>query len=86
MNAPLQLSDSVNIKKKGANVCNMKKKSTDVRIISAWGLVSKRTVAPQKSSNIYSFYTLKFFCIHVEGHTHKKNHKIFPYDDHWISR
>lgn len=25
MNAPLQLSDSVNIKKKGANVCNVKK-------------------------------------------------------------
>lgn len=26
MNAPLQLSDSVNILKKGANVCNAKKK------------------------------------------------------------
>lgn len=46
MNVLLQLSDSVNIKKKGANVCNVKKKSTDVRIISAWGI--KKNSSPKK--------------------------------------
>lgn len=57
MNAPLQLSDSVNILKKGANVCNAKKKSTDVRIISAWRVgIKKRIVAPPKKKDQGLFF------------------------------
>lgn len=61
MNAPLQLSDSVNIKKKGANVCNTKKTPTDVRIISAWGPVSKRTVAGVGWGEVLFFLYFKVF-------------------------
>lgn len=85
MNAPLQLSDSVNIKKR-CKCVQHEKKSTDVRIISAWGPVSKRTVAKlKKKINFYSFHIQEFFCIHVKGHT-QNNHEISSYEDNCISQ
>ena len=61
MNAPLELSDSVNIKKKRCKCVKREKKSTDVRIISAWG-IKKNKWSKKISFDLYSFCTLKFFC------------------------
>lgn len=84
MNVPLQLSDSVNIKKKGANVCNVKKKSTDVRIISAWGI--KKNSSPKKISfKLYSSYPLLFFCTPGKD-THTNILRTFPNTHNWISQ
>lgn len=63
------------------------KKSTDVRIISAWGPVSERIVAGGGEGggiNFYSSYTLTFFCTHVKENI-QDNHNIFPDDDNGLA-
>lgn len=70
MNAPLQLSDSVNIKKR-CKCVQHEKKSTDVRIISAWGPVSKRTVAKLKKKSTFILSTFKSFSAFMLKDIHK---------------
>lgn len=87
MNAPPQLSDSVNIKKKGANVCNVKRKTNRCanNLFLRASIRKNSSPPPKKMFQLLFFLYSKVFCATLED-THKNIIRIFPNTDNWISQ